>query len=723
MAINLKIKFNLKIILPAILVFASSFSLSSCGIWGDFTTYFNTYYNASLLFEDAMTEIVKLRKDLFEFKEVKINSKISKNLEKVIEKTSSIMQFHAESSYFEEALFMTGKSFYWKQEYSKSLRKFQELATIKGSDLALENRMWIGKAELQLRNFDDGYAVLETVKNEAEKSEEEDIADEALITMIRFKLYRDAYADAISLIEELLKISSSDELNAEISYQLGRIYLKMGDNKNALAAFERVQTFDPTFDIEFNSFLEIAKLKKELGSVEESLILLQELSNNDKYEELWDKVDLEIANVLFDQGEYSDALSIYIEIDSTYSRTKSAGIAAFKAGEILSDYYYDYDSAMVYFNKTLSADSPAEFKIEARKKNKVINNYLSMNEKLKGEYKQLSYILDPDVFERDSLIYEDYRIQDSIKKAQAKLKRGGSRKNRNYNPRGNTARKEKVVLKPKRPTISADSLRTLISDKEFDMGNLFFGELNVPDSAFYYYNSSIQKNPQTLNKPKILFAMGNYYLTVKDSLKADSLFNYIYENYKYDLIVNEAAKKVGKPLIDFESDPGEPLYVQAEEKYLNSEFDSAVTGFLQIPGKYPNSRFAPQAYYTAGFILENDLSRPDSAASLYDSLVIKYRNTDYSKAVRKKLSFFKAILKHKMDSIKKIQDSIRIANLPPDSAEVKDTSKTKSLQDILKEQDEKVKKNKQDDDDERHPLSFLDRKTYYLKKNLTNSIV
>ncbi|RMD49027.1 MAG: hypothetical protein D6830_05710, partial [Ignavibacteria bacterium] len=327
-----------------------------------------------MIFEEAIKQIKELRKDLFEFKEEKISAKLQKDMDKVIEKSSSIMQFHADSDYFDDALFMTGQAFYWQQKYSKALRKFQELSSIENSELALQNKLWTGKTLLQLREFDKGYALLESVKKEALESEENEIAEQALISQIRYKLYRDETSEAISLIKDLMEITEDDALKAEVTYQLGRIYLDLDDKENALNAFSEVQNYEPTFDIEFNSYLEIAKILKDLGKDDESLELLENLSNDTKYEELWDKVDIEIAAILKDQGNYEDALSIYIEIDSTHQRTESAGIAAYNAGLILMENYNNYDSAMFYFDRTLAAKSPSLIKLEAKKKNKLINN-------------------------------------------------------------------------------------------------------------------------------------------------------------------------------------------------------------------------------------------------------------------------------------------------------------------------------------------------------------
>ncbi len=643
--------------------------LGGCAVWENFTTYFNTYYNASIAFEKAEELMSKDKPALFEFKLKRIPPAANKSLDAVIKKCSKILQFHEKSSYFDDALFMLGRAFYFKQQFSKALRKFKELATIKNSPLALKNELWIGKTQLRLREYDLGMQILDDVKTKAEKNNENDIASEALIAQIKFLLYKENYDEAIKKINELLTVTESEQLKAEINYELGKLYEEQGNYEAALKAFADVQNYEPTYEIEFESRLEYAKLLKKTGKVEESLKLLEELSNENKFADQLDKIDLEIANIYLDKGQIEDAQSLYMEIDTTYERTESAGIADYKLGLIMENDYNDYDSAMYYYDRCLAAKTPNDIKLKARQRNKLLNNYLTLQEKFSGQMRKLEYLTNPESFVRDSLIYVEYKHkQDSIAQANSRNRRGRGRTRipgGNYGNRRNTS-SLKVPVMPKRPTISADSLKSLISDTEFELGNLFFGDLNVLDSAYYYYNASLKLKPNTPNKPKIFYAMGNYYLTLGDTVKADSLFEYIYNNYKYDKIVNEAARKIGKKPIDFESDPAEKIYLDAEKKYLAEEYNSAIKELLTIPKQYPNSRFAPQAYYTAGFILENHLYLPDSAASLYDSLVTKYRATPYTREVRPKLNFYKRYLKAIQDSIKKVrEDSLKA--LMPDS--------------------------------------------------------
>jgi hypothetical protein len=102
--------------------FAVLFSLvilSSCSPWENFTTYFNLYYNTATLFNDAETEILNQKRDLFSNEPLVLQGNSRNALVKVIEKSSKILQFDANSSFVDEALMMLGKSFFIRETFKK----------------------------------------------------------------------------------------------------------------------------------------------------------------------------------------------------------------------------------------------------------------------------------------------------------------------------------------------------------------------------------------------------------------------------------------------------------------------------------------------------------------------------------------------------------------------------------------------------------------------------
>ncbi len=647
------------------------FLLSGCGIWRNFTTYFNRYYNTSLNFDNAMDELNKQKKDIFSFKEDPVPQSAKQSFDKVVEKASKILQFDSQSAFFDDALLLIGKSFYYLQEYSKAYRKFQELATLKDSDLLLENKLWIGKTQLQLRLFDEGIATLEEVKNEAREAKEIDIFTEASIKQIAYYKYREDYDKAIGNAKILLEASDSDQLKAELTNEIGKLYVKLEDFANAATYFAKVSDYEPSFEIEFSSKLELAKLYKILNERDKSLTVLLDLKDQNRYKPFLDKINLEIGLIKYEQGDYDEALNIFTEVDTTFKQSESGFIAAFMKAEMFNSYYKNYDSAKSFYDKVAAGTSPTEYKDKAKKKSEILKKFLTLRESVNKYKKQLYYIENPEAYSQDSLDYVIWKNRDSsvIKAEQEEAKRNKTT--------------VKTLIQPIKSTISGDSLKKIMAKFEYDFGNVFFGELSEPDSAYKYYINIIDNYPQNSYTAKTYFALATYYDSKGDREKADSLYKFVYDNFPKDPMVNVIAKKLGLGEIDFSTDPLEKSFLEAEKYYKNKDFKTAINKLRTIYKENDKSMMAAKSIYTIGFIYENELRLLDSAVTYYDTLNIKYKNTEYARNVAAKLNFFKQEEKRKQavkDSIAKAKaDSIRNEQIKVEKEKLK-----KKLIDSLK---------------------------------------
>jgi len=420
-------------------------ALSSCGVWTDFNTYFNTYYNAKTLFERTEEEILKQKKDIFAFREtltqgtqitsqlgiqqnpqfgaqqqftqqglqtgvqqggIQLSGSLSQDLTKVIEKCSKILQYETGSSYFPDALFMTGKAFYYQSEYARAQRKFVELAGLGNTKYRLENKLWLAKTYLQLHDFDQGLSLIEEVKEEALKEDEDKLFNDAAITRIAFFEFREEYQKAINECTYYLSVSKDDETNALVSYQLGKIYLFLNDKENALKAFEDVLNYSPTFDTEFQSRIEHARLLKELNKVDESESELNDIRYAGKFKNYVDQAMIELGQIYYEKNETKLAVDIYREVDSTFKMNPTSGLAQAKLGEIYKIKIRDYDSSYKYYNKVALSLAPAEIKTESIKLIRDLDKYFLNRKELTDLSQQLNYVLNPTRYMQDSIEYD-----------------------------------------------------------------------------------------------------------------------------------------------------------------------------------------------------------------------------------------------------------------------------------------------------------------------------
>jgi len=724
--------FVLLAVLPFIFIFGG------CGLWQDFTTYFNLYHNAKTLYYDAEELIIKDRKDIFFVSDAAIPAAASQNLPKVIEKFSKLLQFHQESSYVDDALFLIGKAFYYQKSYIKASRKFQELiATQPNSDLVLEATLWLGKSEMQMKKFDDGMKYLQEAKNRALEEKDEDVLAEVYIEEVRYLKFQEKYPEAVQKLKEIVALDLSDDLSSKALYETGEIYFKQLNNPAPAAdAYKKTLEFSPPYDVEYNSNLNYNICLRELGKMDEALNNFEAMGREFKYQDKIDEIYLQTGLTLKKLGKFNEAYKQFYVLDTLAMNSSSSGIARFELGDMFENNLMDFDSAYVYYLKAEKSASTADYLKKIREKAGLFKRYEGLQTNLYVYSRQLAYIADPKEYKRDSLKYyadsadarladlfnfpndtpTDTSMTDSLKIAADSLKalqdslakisgEGGNPEMTNPEdefaigrprPGDNTGKEgdgtggnppvaiEKKGWAPVRATVPEDSLKSLLAKTYFDLGNVFFGEIIIPDSAFNYYNKLLTEFPDSKYQGQALFSLGSYYLDKKDNAVADSLFEVVYENYKDESVANLAADKLGKPKIVQKVSPADKLFEDAEKIYVAKKYDEAVQKYYSVFLLYPETFTAPKSLLAAGFVLENDLQLLDSAFAVYDTLVSRYPQTRFSNSVLSKVKFYKSekerIEKEIQDSLKAIRDSVVADSIakhtpPPDSAGVKEPVK------------------------------------------------
>ncbi|MCZ7603494.1 MAG: tetratricopeptide repeat protein [Melioribacteraceae bacterium] len=668
---------------------------TGCGIWTDFTTFFNLYFNTRELYYQVDEEISKLPKDPFQLKEPEITGTIKTNLIKIQEKASKILQHEAESSYFDNALFISGWAFYYNGDYIKANRKFQELASLGTDEYDLISRLWIGKCELQMRNFEKGLKIVEEVRDSALVREDEEVLNDAYKIIISYHIDREQFETAISEGEKYIEISEDDKFSALVLYQIGLLHLKFNNQEEAASAFASVLDYSPDFETAFNSQFELAKLKRELGQIDESRDMLNSLYNEGKYSSFWGDVYYEIGMIEYSAENYERAFNIFTDVNSLYASSKGAIKANLMLGEIMRNVYADYDSAKVYYDKVKGNNVDQELKETAEIYSQSITSYIKFKSDIQQSSRQITYILEPQEFFRDSLAYNRFLVQSGAVKNDQKIDQpfGTDTTNTNITTPTDTAAisdttstlaaADSVIsttpifsvddfdddyileIKPIFPTVGIDSLESKIAKDYFALGNLFFSDLMRPDSAYYYYDLLLKDYPETKYKPRVMFALATYFETKGNKEQSDSLYLEVYNEYKTHPLANESAKKLNKPLLFTDSDPAQTKYLIAESQIEEGELDSALVILKNISHEHPESIFKPKSLYTIGWIYENKINQPDSAAVYYSVLVDEYRNSDYAKAVNPKVNNYKAEQQRIENEKKKAEEDAKQQELDP----------------------------------------------------------
>ncbi|MFA8344232.1 MAG: hypothetical protein ACEPO8_14765 [Rhodothermaceae bacterium] len=638
--------------------------LAGCNMWTNFTTYFNRFYNAKEKFIEAEEAIKNEKKELFEFRSQKIVTKAKTPLEDVIEGCSKILQYNKESSYVNESLFLLGKSFYYQQKYNKAERKFSELYAQGKSELYLESKLWLSKAKLQLRKFEVGLKLIDEVVDSVKISENKEILTEALISKTAFYLFRGNIDEAIKSAVLLLENVTSDELGAEICYEIGKMYLSVDNIEDGLKYFSMVENYTPTFGIEVASKLEVARLKNKTGKTEESLVLLEEMKDQSKYEKYFSEIDLELGIVNLDLGNFNEALDILTEVDTVYSKEEASGMARYYKAVLYDKGLRQIDSAITYYTAAISSHAPLEYQDLARDRAKLLGTYVELKKEIDGYYRDYAYLADSTLFAKDSLDFERIWQEDSLKLVEEFEEKSN----------GNEKVMEKALQiidrklnlkhqenKPVKNDYSTGELNEKLSKAQYEMGSYFYSDVIEYDSAAFYFDDVLIHYPDSIKTPQHFYTLGSFYSTIGDTLLSDSLFNIVYENYSTELIANEAAKRLGKPLYNFDTDPAKDIFNAAEKKYESGNFEEALSDYKLIFRDYKDSPYAPKSLLVSSYIYRENIKNLDSVMVVYDSLLANYSGTNYTKAISSTNTMYRGFIKARQDSLDKmLRDSLEL---------------------------------------------------------------
>jgi tetratricopeptide (TPR) repeat protein len=730
-----------------VVLFGVLFLVSGCGLWSNFTTYFNLYYNTVDVYSQAESSMLDTQKDPFSLNDVPLPSTTAAQFNKVIEKASKILQFGSKSMFVDDALMMLGKSFYYQKSYIKALRKFQELVTAHPeSDLVLDAELWQAKTEMQLKDYAKGLPILESVKEDAKKAGREDVLTDIYIEEIKYNIVRENNEKAIELCSQLVKVAGKNSLIARTLFTMGSLYQKLGKYEDAIRQYELVEDYSPTYDMAFEARNRYGKMLLNLNRPEEAMEVFRRLRTEDKFKEFYDIVDLSIGISLRQMNRPADAYRQLKMCDTTYGSSVQSGGIRYEIAQLYEINFRNYDSAATYYQKALSSTSSADYLQLIRAKSVIFSKYTALINTFNENQRQYFYAVYPEEFKKDSIAFADTSsVGKEVNPEQDKQDSLGTaavvhvaERERNFEAlfeKENAAldQSQKVEKKgaPKKPVLPADSLRTLLAKNTYELGNLFMTELNIPDSAFIYYNLGINSFSETEYYCRSLLAIANYYAIMNDTLKADSIYNAVYENYKDDRAVNIAATQLKKPLIDFDSDPAKKQYADAEGLLLSNDYKKASTLFYSIYQNSPKSLYAAKSLMAVGYILEDKLRLGDSAAVVYDTLLSKYPNSDYAHAIYPKITFYKETKKAIADSIAAVNDSIKAtkkaesekkeAGTKPEAA-VHDSVKTIMPPDSLSKTDTsaaKIQKPKFENDEDLDQSKFKEK----TKPSLKNPIV
>jgi TolA-binding protein len=387
-----------------------------------------------------------------------------------VTKASGVLERHPNSSYVDDALYIIGTSYYYLEEFDESARKFKELfANYPESEYIPRSRLMFAKAKLQLKEEAEAVVIFEDIfEKETNKEMKANAARSLGQYFFNAKEYEKANVYFRSLIDSLG--GESDKLQAYTFMADGFFDLYQFDD--AFENYDAALKHDPDTLQYYRIVFRMAECDYFLNNISAGLEKLTELAENEQYYDSLAAIRLMMAEGYEWDGDLDAAIDTYEKVILENAGKNPAAVAYYYLGLI---YQYDMENLP-----------------KAR-------NYYSKAHKER----------------RDSPIYEDATKRASTLSLMEQYSRG------------------------REDTLATDSVGQLspeeldqISESQYLLGELFYFDLEKPDSAMDVFQTLLDKYPESRYAPRALMSMAYIHRNdLGDTAMADSFLRRVLSDY------------------------------------------------------------------------------------------------------------------------------------------------------------------------------------------------
>lgn len=328
--------------------------------WRNFNAYYNTFYNTKQYYSLGLDQNLRQTPEFNPYRPIRVHlppgSAGSNDFQRAIEGGSSILRDHENSKYLLPAIFVIGRSYYYRSEFFSALEKFQELERLAEGKLREEAFFWQGRTYLELGNYPGGIQQLEYGLDGIDEWDPVVLSN---VRLLLAELYTavENYERAISFLEAGLQTVADQNLAGRAYFLKGQLYEEMDLDVQALAAFSSVNEFRVDFDLEYHARKKEAETARRLGYYSQAETIFRRLERDDKFTSFRAEMRYEIARTEQLSGNHVSAVLRYRELleDRTVVLTPLIiAMTNYGLAEVYRDAYTDYTTAAEYFSRAAS---------------------------------------------------------------------------------------------------------------------------------------------------------------------------------------------------------------------------------------------------------------------------------------------------------------------------------------------------------------------------------
>jgi tetratricopeptide (TPR) repeat protein len=351
------------------------------------TAHYNVYWNGNDALEEGYKEFQKNVKDnytsilpVYNTGNIQEAGQMNAPSDRALEKGAATIQRHSmfidrkeHCKWIDDAYLMMGKAYFHKREYNSAKRTFEfVIANFHDPKIIFQARLWLVHTLDKTEKFNISTTELELARlmiNQGQVGKRKELSFYNEMAANHHILMKD-YKPALPFLKNAIQYAQTTKMRRRLQFISGQIYQHLEDYQTASEYYARLIKKNTTFEIGFNSRINLAKCYAA-GSGDQKTIIaqLQKMLKEKKYNEYQDQIYYalyEIAHKNEDITTEKEYLrkSVATSVQNDYQKSLSALTLA----AILFD-ERDYETSQAYYDTTLQVlpkDYPDYENIKAR---------------------------------------------------------------------------------------------------------------------------------------------------------------------------------------------------------------------------------------------------------------------------------------------------------------------------------------------------------------------
>lgn len=504
---------------------------------------------------------------------------------------------------------LLGKAYFFKKKYTMANNTFRFIQRQYPEDekLMTEVNIWLLRSLTEMGRYDEAAACMNLLQAaDLDRKQRELLAAARTDYYVRQGMYAQALPEAGKLVNDCKNMKRKPRYN----FLLSQLYLKTGQDAQAMEALNKVVRFNFNYEMVFNAKINMALAYQQGdGAVEKKLNKMLRDSRNDEYQ---DRVYYALANIEEKRGNEQKAVDLYWKsVRTSVDNENQQALSYCKLG----DYYFkekDYVQAQSCYDSCLFVMDSRYEDYEKLKSlltdlTELVSNLRTIQ--IQDSLQQLAALPEP---ERNQLIDEKIQqIKDQEKEAREQEER--ERTERNFYDRNNM--------------ISRGNAFSQDNNGDWYFYNPMTIALGKNDFKRKWGRRKLEDNWRRQNKTMVDFTEQPEALAEEDGREQEVKDVKSRDYYLQDLPLTQEALETSEKKL-------ENAYYRAGELYMY-RFDDpskAMECFDAYIRRFKENNNLPMIYYLASMAAEK-AGKPDQQALYKNELISRFPDSDFAKGV------------------------------------------------------------------------------------------